>query len=151
MSTTQKKRTPRKTTLKAETIKAKLKAAIVVAKKEAEMTPEQKRYAGLMTAHVLMGAYNHDHERGGGMLLHALKHLDTDIYSMFYKQVQTAVADKLKELEAPYENQAARKPRARRANPIQRKDARGHRAAGHSQGKAPARKSAGSRTRKSAG
>lgn len=137
---------PRKTTRKA--IKAVDK---FVAQKEEEMTPERRRYAGLMTAHVLMGAYNRDTERGGGMLLHALKHLDTDTYNLFYKQVQKAVTDKIKELEAPYANQTTRKPRASSAHKGESKDTRGHRAAGSGTRKAPARKSAGTRTTKKCG
>lgn len=119
-----------------------------VAQKEEEMTPERRRYAGLMTAHVLMGAYNRDTERGGGMILHALKHLDTDTYNLFYKQVQKAVADKINELEAPYANPTPRKPRATSANKAECQDTRRHRAAGSGTRKTPTRKSAGTRKAK---
>lgn len=135
-------------TAKKTTRKASKAVDKFVAQKEVEQTPEQKRYGALMTAHILMGAYNRDIERGSGILLNALRHIDKVTYNMIYKQVQKAVADEIEKLEASYANPTPRKPRATSANKAECEDARRHRAAGSGTRKAPARKNPGTRKAK---
>lgn len=119
MATTQTK--PKKISRKITKTVVKV-ADKFVAQKQAEMTPEERSYACLMTAHILMGAYKCDRERGNGLLLNALTYLDTDTYNLFYKHVQKAVADKIEKLEATYANPTTRKPRTRSTSKVESKD-----------------------------
>lgn len=114
-------------------------------------SPEQLMRARIVSAQILMPGYRGDRERMCGMLANAANLLQNKDLARIYESVFKAIVKLAKSWEVKNEDQAARKPRARRANPTQRKDARGYRAAGRSEGKAPARKGTRSRTRKPAG